>query len=141
MDVPASGQVKDWVDEHRETLKVTYTRVRARLDRAAELRKKRHGQVGREFALQEGQEVYLRDHGVRGRHKIQNHWSSTVYKVVRAPRGDGGVYTIAQADNPSRVKQVHRSHLKLVPHIECSGHMVDPGLGVSGDNLCYVLCA
>ncbi len=135
VDVTASGQVKDWVDEHRETLKVTYTRVRARLDRAAELRKKRHGQVGREFALQEGQEVYLRDHGVRGRHKIQNHWSSTVYKVVRAPRGDGGVYTIAQADNPSWVKQVHRSHLKSVPHIECSGHMVDPGLGVSGDNL------
>lgn len=135
VDEPASGQVKDWVVEHRERLQTTYARARARLDRAAELRKKCHDQVGRDFALQEGQEVYLRDYGVRGRHKIQNHWSSIVHKVVKAPRGDGGVYTIAQVDNPSMVKQVHRSHLKLVPHVECSGHMADPGLGLSDDNL------
>lgn len=135
VDEPASGQVKDWVVEHRERLQTTYTRARARLDRAAELRQKRYDQVGRDVALQEGQEVYLRDYGVRGRHKIQNHWSSIVHKVVRAPRGDGGVYTIAQVDNPSMVKQVHRSYLKPVPHVACSGHMVDPGLGLSDDNL------
>lgn len=116
VDAPVSGQVKDWVDEHRETLKETYSRVRARLNRAAELRRKRHGQVGKESALQEGQEVYLLDQGVRGRHKIQNYWSSTVYKVVQSPIGKGGVYTIVEADNPSRVKQVHRSHLRLVPN-------------------------
>lgn len=79
MDEPASGLVKDWVMGHRERLKTTYTRVRSRLDRAAELRKKCHDQGGRHSVLQVGQEFYLRDYGVRGRNKIQNHWSSIVH--------------------------------------------------------------
>lgn len=79
------------IGTHRDTLRATYKRAQARLNRAAELRKKRHDHVMRGIALQEGQEDYLRDNGIRGPHKIQNHWSSVVYRVVRDPRGDGGV--------------------------------------------------
>lgn len=129
VEEPVGGQVSDWVREHGDTLRVTYRRVRARLDRAAGLRKMRHDQERSEVRLQEGQEVYVRDLGIRGRHKIQNHWSSLRYRVVRAPRGDGGVYTIAQIGDPSRTKQVHRSYLKPASNVVCPDPVADPGLG------------
>jgi len=57
-----------------------------------------------------GQPVDLRDVRVRGRHKIQDIWSTVVYKVLRAPAVGGSVYTIAPAVNdPHQLKHVHRS--------------------------------
>lgn len=58
--------------------------------------------------------MYLRNHGVRGRHKIQDIWSSVVHQVVRAPTGEGVVYTVAPADDPDRTRNVHRDMLKAV---------------------------
>lgn len=62
---------------------------RDQMQTAANRRKVRHDQRIKEFALGEGQFVYLREHDISGRHKIQDLWSSTMYQVVRAPR-DGG---------------------------------------------------
>lgn len=56
--------------------------------------------------------VYLRDYGIRGRHKIQDLWSPVVYKVVEAPRSGGAVYSIAPIHEEGKVKRVHRSLLK-----------------------------
>lgn len=58
--------------------------------------------------------MYLRNHGVRGRHKIQDIWSSVVHQVVRAPTGEGVVYTVAPVDDPDRTRNVHRDMLKAV---------------------------
>lgn len=62
--------------------------------------------------------VYLRDHGVRGRHKIQDLWSSTVYQVVKAPPVGGSVYTIAPEHDREKVSHVHRSSLKPRAQVE-----------------------
>ena len=59
--------------------------------------------------------MYRRDHGVRGRNKIQDQWSPTLYKILKAPKGDGPVYTSAPLENLEQVKCVHRTLLKRVP--------------------------
>lgn len=43
--------------------------------------------------------VYIRDHGMKGRHKIQDLWSSVVYQVVKALVGEGAAYTVAPVDD------------------------------------------
>lgn len=49
--------------------------------------------------LEEGQPVYLRAYGTRGRHKIHDLWSLVVYDVVKAPKTGGAVHTIAPVDD------------------------------------------
>ena len=77
-------------------------------------RKARYDQTVRDEPISEGQRVYLRNLGVRGRSKMQDTWGSEVYEVLKAPKG-GPVYTIAPLDEKGKVKNVHRNHLKLCP--------------------------
>ncbi|RXN12587.1 Transposon Ty3-I Gag-Pol poly [Labeo rohita] len=109
---PVAGRVHQWVEEHQARLKVAFEGARGRLQVAATRRKEEHDRWVKELPLYEGQLVYLRDHGVRGRHKIQDLWSSTVYRVVRAPQAGGPVYTVAPVHDHEKVRHVHRSLLK-----------------------------
>lgn len=61
-----------------------------------------------------GQLVYLRDQDARGRHKIQDFWTSVVYQVVGAPAGEGVVYTTAPVEELHKVRAVHRDMLKAI---------------------------
>ncbi|XP_046715772.1 uncharacterized protein LOC124392652 [Silurus meridionalis] len=106
------GSVHDWVLEHQTRLQVAFAGARERLQVMADRRKANHDQHVRDEPLVEGQLVYLRDYGVRGRHKIQDLWSPVVYKVTRAPKEGGVVYTIAPVDDLTKVRNVHRSLLK-----------------------------
>uniref|UniRef100_A0A8C2FIK4 Gypsy retrotransposon integrase-like protein 1 n=1 Tax=Cyprinus carpio TaxID=7962 RepID=A0A8C2FIK4_CYPCA len=125
---PGGGSVEDWVARHQKGLRVTYGRVKARLEAAAEHRKNLYDQTVRGQPLIEGQLVHLRECGVRGRNKIQNHWSTALYKIVRAPREGGQVYSISSLDEPLRVKHVHRSLLKLAPETVQQAYHMDLGL-------------
>lgn len=125
---PVMGSVEDWVARHQDGLRVTHGRVKSRLEAAAEHRKILHDQTVRGQPLVEGQLVHLRKCGIRGRNKIQNHWSSALYKVVRAPREGGQVYSISPLDEPSRVKHVHRSLLKPAPETVQKANHIDLGL-------------
>lgn len=109
---PMPGVVQDRLVEHQARLKVAFGNARERLLVAAERRKERHDQGVRHSPLQVGELVYVRDHGARGRHKIQDIWSSVVYQVLRAPSGDGPVYTIAPVDDLQKTRNVHRDQLK-----------------------------
>ena len=113
MEDPVPGEVQDWIIEHQARLQVAFEGARERLLAAAGRRKERHDQKVREVPLQIGQLVYVRDHGVRGRHKIQDVWSSVVHQVVKAP-GQGAVYTIAPVGALHQVRTVHRDMLKAV---------------------------
>lgn len=88
----------------------------------AEHHKDRHDRGTREVLLSVGQLVYVRDHSARGPHKVQDLWSSGVYKVLKAPPAGGAVYTIAPTDDLQRVRTVHRDHLKarVGPEAFCS---------------------
>lgn len=109
---PEPGRVQDWIVEHQTRLQVAFEGARERLLAAATRRKERHDGRVREVPLQVGQVVYLRDQGIRGRHKIQDVWSPVLYKVIKAPQGEGVVYTIAPLNDLLKVRHVHRDMLK-----------------------------
>ncbi len=106
------GNINSWVLEHQTRLQVAFEGAREHLRIAAERSKERHDSHVRDAPLGEGQLVYLRNYGLNGRHKIQDHWSSVVYQVVKAPGTGGSVYTIAPVNDVNRVRHVHRSLLK-----------------------------
>lgn len=62
----------------------------------------------------EGQLVLLRDFSARRWDKIQDLWGPTVYRVMRALKEVGAVYSITPRDDQSRVKHIHRALLKAV---------------------------
>lgn len=72
---PVGGRVCDWVQEHQARLQIACEGARERLAAAAAYRKERHDQRVRDEPLREGQLVCMREVGVRGRHKIHDHWS------------------------------------------------------------------
>uniref|UniRef100_A0A8C2HMT4 Gypsy retrotransposon integrase-like protein 1 n=1 Tax=Cyprinus carpio TaxID=7962 RepID=A0A8C2HMT4_CYPCA len=124
---PAAGSVHSWVVEHRRRLQVAFEGARERLKAAADRQKRQHDQHVRDLPLAEGQLVYLRDKVVRGRHKIQDLWSSVIYQVVRPPEEGGVVYSIAPVTDLSKIRRVHRSLLKacvqreVLPVEQCIG--------------------
>ncbi|CAI5659587.1 unnamed protein product [Oreochromis niloticus] len=125
---PVPGEVQDWVAEHQARLMVAFEGARARLSLAADRRKERHDQRVHLVPLKVGQLVYLRDHSARGRHKIQDLWSSVVYQVLRAPQENGAVYTIAPMGDLEKVRHVHRDMLKAQVNLgpPTSGPQVPP---------------
>lgn len=114
---PTAGTVVDWMEEHRERLQVAFDGAREKIQAAAQSRKERHDQKGYSHHLKEGQLVYRKDYSNRGRNKIQDVWSPTKYKVIRAPAEEGAVYSIAPPDKCTLVKRVHRTMLKPVPEV------------------------
>lgn len=107
-----AGKVCDWVAEHQRRLHLAFDCARGRMETVARRRKERHDQGALSEPLEFGQRVYLQDHGVRGRRKIQDVWSSTTYQVVRAPEPGGVVYSIALVHDLTRVRSVHWTMLK-----------------------------
>lgn len=106
------GTVHDWVVEHQARLQVAFEGARERIKAAADRRKANYDQHVRDVPLAEGQMVYLRDLGKRGRNKIQDLWNSVVHRIVKAPKDGGAVYSVVPMHEPDKVKHVHRSLLK-----------------------------
>ncbi|KAJ8006742.1 hypothetical protein DPEC_G00110380 [Dallia pectoralis] len=75
---PAAGTVDHWLGEHRRRLRTAYAGARHRMQGAAQRREERHVRNVDE-GLTVDQLVYLRDHSVRGRNKIQDHWNPTEF--------------------------------------------------------------
>lgn len=121
VEEPVAGSTHDWIVEHQTRLRHAFEGATRHLEAAAARHKQHHDQHVREVPLRAGQLVYLKDVGLRGRHKIQDIWASVLYKVLRAPDVGGSVYTIAPLDDPDMVKHVHRSLLKsaLNPVVDC----------------------
>lgn len=112
VEEPRPGEVQSWVAEHQERLRIAFGGARERLLAAAQQRKERHDQHVRYSPLLVGQLVFVRDHGVRGRNKIQDLWSSVIHQVVSVPPGEGSVYTIAPVNDLQKTRNVHRNMLK-----------------------------
>lgn len=139
---PVHGHVHEWIREHQTRLQIAFEGARERLKSAAERRKNNHDQHVRDDPLKEGQLVLLRNVGAQGRHKIQDFWSSVVYRVLKAPKGGGSVYTIAPVDDHTRVRHVHRTLLKAVvgagsPNRNTVGHSSLPRGPPSEDQMSF----
>ena len=103
-----------WLAAHQNRLRGAYRRARERLEAEALLRKQQYDRHPRtkpsEIGI--GERVLTRNRTVRGRNKIQDKWSSTVYKVVQR---HGDVYDIEPADGTGQVKRVNRAELQVCP--------------------------
>ena len=86
--------------------------AKKRLATAADRRQEHHDRRLKITPLQEGQLVYVRDHRIRGRQKIQDLWKSKVHQVLKVPKPEGVVYTIAPVEALDKVKYVQRTMLK-----------------------------
>ena len=107
----SSAAEEGWVLQHQRRLHDAYRLAHARLVSHADERKVRHDRQARELPLAAGEHVYLRNHGVRGRNKIQDSWRRTPYRVV-ARQGLNEVYVVEPVDGDGEPRTVNRSHLR-----------------------------
>ncbi len=84
---------------------------------ATECRKNNHDRHVRDVPLQEGRLVLLRDFSVKGCNKIQDPWGSVVYRVLKAPKDRGSVYTIG----PFFLFTCCHNSLVEIPRVALSG--------------------
>lgn len=89
------------------------------MEHAAEVWKRQIDPLSLQSSLQVGQLVYRKNHNFSGRHKIQDLWMPTPFKVLAQPDDSKGVYTIAPVDGSCPPKNVHRTELR-----PCSPGMV-----------------
>ncbi len=104
--------VDEWVVGHQERFKEAYQKARGQLEYAAEVRKRQIGPPSLQSSLQVGQLVYRRNHNFSGRHKIQDLWMPTPFKVIAQPDDTKAVYTVAPVDGFCPPKNVHRTELR-----------------------------
>ncbi|KAM9501779.1 uncharacterized protein Hap1MRO34_013895 [Clarias gariepinus] len=104
---PETDDKPDWLKVHQERLRDAHIRAKEYAERKAAERARQHAEEVYCPAVEIGQHVYLR-HRPPGRNKIQDAWSSTVYKVLDV---QGTTYTVDPVGGGA-VKRVHRSNLR-----------------------------
>ncbi|KAI2643769.1 Gag-Pol polyprotein [Labeo rohita] len=82
--------VDEWVVGR---FKEAYQKAREQMEHAAEVRKRQIGPPSLQSSLQVDQLVYRRNHSFSGRHKIQDLWMPTPFKVIAQPDNTKAVYT------------------------------------------------
>ncbi|XP_062864418.1 uncharacterized protein LOC134326144 [Trichomycterus rosablanca] len=113
-DPVMEGGVEEWVDEHQQRLTLAYQQARQQLEAQAERRNRAYNAHAVGPDLREGQLVYLRKRNVQGRNKIQDYWDSVVYRIEKAPQGNGAVYSVTPAHQQGPIRHVHRSEIRPV---------------------------
>ena len=58
-----------------------------------------------------GIRVFLRNRGFKGRHKIQDAWSSVPHVVTKRPDHNGNVYTVRPLDGNGNITTFQRRDL------------------------------
>ncbi|KAJ8416502.1 hypothetical protein AAFF_G00357900 [Aldrovandia affinis] len=88
-----------------------YASAKNHLEATATSRERHHSTAP---CLLMGTRVYRKSHPL-GRHKIQDHWEPTVYKVVRCLDDTGAVYHISPEDGLGSDKNIHCTELRVIP--------------------------
>ena len=107
----------DWLATHMSRLRDAYLKAGEHLEQAAERRKKASDQTAFDDPLEIGQLVYLRNK-VKGRNKIQDSWSPTLYRVIGVPDKDGAAYTVQLYKGDAEPRKVSRSFMRKCPLIK-----------------------
>uniref|UniRef100_A0A3B3QR63 Gypsy retrotransposon integrase-like protein 1 n=1 Tax=Paramormyrops kingsleyae TaxID=1676925 RepID=A0A3B3QR63_9TELE len=111
----------DYVKRLKENLQESYKLALEHSERNALKNKERYDLKVRETILEEGDHVLVKNVGVRGKHKIADRWSRTVYKVAKRIH-DSPVYVVAPVDSSGPNKTLHRDLLLpcgfLAPSVE-----------------------
>ncbi|VDI74482.1 Hypothetical predicted protein [Mytilus galloprovincialis] len=73
----------EWIIAHQKRLRYAYEKAGEQTKDRAEYRKNKHDEQRFNPEICVSDKVFIRNRGVHGRNKIQDTWSSTVYRVVR----------------------------------------------------------
>uniref|UniRef100_A0A3P9LYG9 Gypsy retrotransposon integrase-like protein 1 n=1 Tax=Oryzias latipes TaxID=8090 RepID=A0A3P9LYG9_ORYLA len=110
-DVP----LDEWLEEHQSSLAVAYEAVQRRMENVRAQRDLKMQDQCLAPDFEEGDFVYTRNHGARGRNKIQDFWDPTPYQIVCPPSPQGVVYSVAPAGQDGPLRRVHRAELRSIP--------------------------
>jgi transposase InsO family protein len=100
-----------WVKHHQLKLQEAFGIVQNKLRQAAQTRKMFADKSAKEFPLYVGQKVLRKKHQFTGRHKIQDAYYGTIYKVIDQ-RGDQDVYLIKESHGFGPQSWVNRRDLR-----------------------------
>ncbi|XP_048860035.1 uncharacterized protein LOC125727403 [Brienomyrus brachyistius] len=100
----------DFVKRLKERLRESYKLAVEHSDRTAQKNKERYDLKVRETILDEGDRVLVKNVGVRGKHKIADRWSRTVYRIVKRIN-DSPVYVITPVNADGPIRTLHRDLL------------------------------
>ncbi|XP_024658169.2 retrovirus-related Pol polyprotein from transposon opus [Maylandia zebra] len=117
----------EYVKKLRESLQESYKLAVEHSEKAALRNKSRYDLKVRESTLEVGDRVLVKNVGIRGKHKLADRWSQTVYKVVKQ-LNDSPVYVVAplKSDGPERT--LHRDLLLPCGFLSCSAP-IEPSHG------------
>ncbi len=103
---------EDWVQQHQDQMRTAREYVQQQIAKKAEKRNQANNNQVTDVGFEVGDLVYLRNHQVRGRNKIQDHWDPRVYRVNRRPEERGVVYSVVPTHQDGPARQVHRSQMR-----------------------------
>lgn len=100
----------DYVEKLRESLQENYKLAIQHSEKTAQRNKQRYDLKVRESILEEGDHVLVKNVSFRGKHKISDRWSHTVYEVKKHIDGSP-VDVVAPVDSEGPERTLHRDLL------------------------------
>ena len=102
---------EDWVSSHQERLADAFKAAAERTEKEVLRRQKLNDKNVNDVGLEIGTRVFARNRSEKGRHKIQDVWNSTPFKVIGRPDPTGNVYVIEPLEGTGPIRTVNRSEL------------------------------
>ncbi|KAL7872249.1 hypothetical protein SRHO_G00072320 [Serrasalmus rhombeus] len=109
-DGPGKESHLDYVKRLQDTLRESYKLAIEHSDKVAQRNKLRYDSRVRESVLETGDRVLVRNIGLRGKHKLADRWSQTIYRVVKRV-GDNPVYVVTPLNAGGPERTLHRDLL------------------------------
>lgn len=104
----------------KRELEAAYQLAQATSAKMNQSNKERYDHKVRYHCLNPGDRVLIRNHGLKGKHKLADRWRENPY-VVESQMSDLPVYRLKPADGLGPIKVMHRNHiLPLGPQVRLS---------------------
>lgn len=120
----------EFIQEHRNNASELFQHAKRNLEKNASQRKDRFDAKMVDHPIGVGDEVFIRNRGFTGRHKLQDLWSTTRYRVQTAK---DSVYTVVSDTGQQRTlnrRDIKRVPPKYISSDNCHARDVKPSLSL-----------
>lgn len=112
-----TDNLDEWVAGHYRRIEDAFAKASENTEKEAARRNRLSNQNAEDISLPVWAGVFLKDHSHRGRHKIQNVWSSVPHVVTGRPFPDGNVYVVKLTHGQGESKTVNRVEVRDASHL------------------------